>query len=152
MDSHYKQLASKRFHDLTVLQNNFDEYTASSRELEEELEGELGRAEGKISELQNQKLQLQLELEDVRERSGGALQELVSIQTELERLREAKSKLESVKQALEQENDELQNRERIAKVRLAPCLLIAKITPLMAGSMALCRQARMICDTSWRKP
>lgn len=99
--------------ELKQTQDEYDEYTQSSHELEVELEQELSRAEKRVSQLATRSHQLDRELEIARERLEDALAQLGKGEGELERLRAELATCVAAKRSLEQEQDDLQTQVRI---------------------------------------
>ncbi|CAM9342087.1 unnamed protein product, partial [Discosporangium mesarthrocarpum] len=100
---------------LEALQTNFDDFQVSSRELEEELEAELGRAQEQISELTNATADLASRLADQQAKTRTLGSEVATLQAENARLRQGVAQTSADKAALEQAVDELEEHCRGAR-------------------------------------
>jgi len=99
----------------TALQAAFDDYVESSKELEEELETELEKAEARISDLLTEKARLEERCSETLEKSERTSLSLGRAETELNQLRAHHASLKEQKWRLEQRNDEIEEQLRIAE-------------------------------------
>eukprot|EP00752_Nemacystus_decipiens_P005084 g4614.t1 len=108
-----EELAEKR-QALEALQRNFDDFQESSRELEEELEAELGRTQDQVSELTNRLAEVAGRLGEQQAKNRALGGEVAVAQAETARLKAAAARAAAEKTSLEQAADELEARCRAA--------------------------------------
>jgi len=98
------------------MESNFEEFQESSHELEHVMDEELKRSEKKVSDLSNLVSKLQTELDLTKNKARTAISEserlVTKLQEEVEVLQKSQNKLTEFKRKLEQENDDLEERER----------------------------------------
>lgn len=99
--------------ELRQVQDDFDEYTESSHELEMELEQELSRAEKKNAFLSAKTQQYEFDLESTREMLASAMQQADKFERELLGIRDELTRAVDAKRRLEQEQDDLYTQVRI---------------------------------------
>jgi len=98
------------------MESNFEEFQESSHELEHVMDEELKRSEKKVGDLSNLVAKLQTELDLTKNKARTAISEserlIAKLQEEVEVLQKSQNKLTEFKRKLEQENDDLEERER----------------------------------------
>lgn len=99
--------------ELKVVQDEYDDYTQSSHELEVELEQELARAEKRGAQLAARNQQIERDLQLARGRLEDALAQLQASDGALGALRAELAACVAAKRQLEQEQDDLQTQVRI---------------------------------------
>ncbi|KAI9914948.1 hypothetical protein PsorP6_008434 [Peronosclerospora sorghi] len=103
----------KKSLELERIQNEFDEYTQSSHELEQELEQELSRVEKRSVHLLNKNQYLERDLHVARSKLEEALDQTHKFEDELQTTRtELRTALEA-RRKLEQQQDELETQVRV---------------------------------------
>ncbi|CAM9691836.1 unnamed protein product [Ectocarpus sp. 6 AP-2014] len=110
-----EELAQKQ-QALEALQRNFDDFQESSRELEEELEAELGRTQDQVSELTSRLAEVAERLgeQQAKNRAISGEARVVVAQAETARLKAAAVRAAAEKTSLEQAADELEAKCRAA--------------------------------------
>lgn len=117
---HLKKLLEDKQQELDEVESSFSEFQEFSKQLEEEMEQELQAAEKKYSDLLNQHKRLKEEHENTVERMVRSSKEsstlINSLQEELARITQTKNICQQNVRKLEQENDTLEQRERVLTV------------------------------------
>ncbi|CAM9661981.1 unnamed protein product, partial [Ectocarpus sp. 8 AP-2014] len=108
-----EELAQKQ-QALEALQRNFDDFQESSRELEEELEAELGRTQDQVSELTSRLAEVAERLGEQQAKNRAISGEVAVAQAETARLKAAAVRAAAEKTSLEQAADELEAKCRAA--------------------------------------
>eukprot|EP01132_Coremiostelium_polycephalum_P002006 gene2006-2468_t len=113
---YWKKRLEDKQQELDELETNFTEYQEFSKQLEEEMEGELKACEKKYAEVQSQHARLKNDHESLLEKFNQMSRESTkltnSLQDEVQKLQTIKQTLMEDKRRLEQENDSLERRER----------------------------------------
>jgi len=108
--------------ELEELEETFTDFQQSSKELESELERELQTTEKKLKDINSQYHRLKGEQEEMSEKSrrsaDDAGKKIHNLQDDLEAVRKSNKEFRRDKQRLEQENDELERRVRVAEASL----------------------------------
>ncbi|CAM9662521.1 unnamed protein product [Chrysoparadoxa australica] len=100
---------------LAQLQQNFDDYIESSRELENELESELEKLQEKVSQYANKNAELESRCADLQSKARVVGGEASGFQSELARLKTTLQASEAAKRKLESGQDDLENKLRRAE-------------------------------------
>ncbi|KAG1699589.1 hypothetical protein DVH05_012998 [Phytophthora capsici] len=103
----------KKTQELKLMQNEFDEYTQSSHELEQELEQELSRVEKRNVHLINKNQYLDRDLQLARSKLEEALDQTRQFEDELQATRAELNTSVQVCRKLEQQQDELETQVRV---------------------------------------
>lgn len=112
----WKKKYKEKQKELAELEESFNDFQTSSRDLEGEMEKELAIKEKKLEELQSQYRRLKTDYDDYVEKTrrnndeGGKA--ISAMQEEVTRLKKLEKQYASDKQRLEQENDNLERKER----------------------------------------
>jgi len=113
---YWKDLYQKKSKEYEDLEQEFNEFRDSSKELEATLEGDLDKTEKKLKELTTQYNRLKTEHEEAMDRSRRVAEEsskmIHTLQDESSSLKTRVSGLQKERVALEQLNDDLERRER----------------------------------------
>jgi len=113
---YWKNLYLKKESEFKEMESNFEEFQESSHELEHVMDEELKRSEKKVGDLSNLVAKLQTELDLTKNKARTAISEserlITKLQEEVEVLQKSQNKLTEFKRKLEQENDDLEERER----------------------------------------
>lgn len=107
-----EELQSK-IEELAVLQQSYDEFVESSKELEAELEHQLQEAQHKIDEIEKKQNDTESKYRLLQENWNQLSKENKTIQNEIQKLKEKVMTTETTKRTLENENEELSNQVRI---------------------------------------
>ncbi|KAG7398854.1 hypothetical protein PHYBOEH_010368 [Phytophthora boehmeriae] len=99
--------------ELKATQDEFDEYTQSSHELEQELEQELSRVEKRNVHLLNKNQHLERDLQLVRSKLEDALEQAHQFENELSTTRSELDAAVAARRRLEQEQDDLETQVRV---------------------------------------
>lgn len=102
---HHGPTVAEREAELIALQSAFDEYIASSRELEEELDAELAKMQEKLAESQSANAALSAQLENISP-------QLTSLESALTSSRQKLKEEQKLRRAAEQAQDEADQRLR----------------------------------------
>jgi len=120
---YWKRLAKERKEDLDEMEEDYADFTASSKVLEEEMELELQQKEKKLKEVTRAYSIFRTKAEETmeRQRHNGAetLQHNEKLQERIKELTTENEELQKKKRQLEQENDDLERRDREASASLA---------------------------------
>lgn len=108
-----REEVARKQRELAQLQREFDEYTESSHELEQELEQELTRAETQNGQLQSRNQVVEHDLLTAREKLDHALAQVRTSEYELKALQTELAQCVDAKRKLEQEQDDLHTQVRI---------------------------------------
>jgi len=119
---YWKNKAEEKDKECQDLEETFNEYQQSSKDLEAELERELTTNEKKLKEITSLFHRLKSEHDETAEKSRRSAEDagkmIHNLQDELEALKKSNKDLRREKQRLEQENDELERRVREAEASL----------------------------------
>ena len=107
---------------LKLLQQSYDEYVESSKEIEKELDAALEAAESKVNDLTTKKLQVEQKLTVAQEKASQITKEQLTLQSHLSKSQEQLSTCEEVKRTLEASNDSLHEQVRILQATEADLL------------------------------
>ncbi|KAF4322299.1 hypothetical protein BBO99_00004096 [Phytophthora kernoviae] len=99
--------------ELKAMQDEFDEYTQSSHELEQELEQELSRVEKRNVHLLNKNQHFERDLQLVRSKLEDALEQAHQFEDELSATRVELEAAVAARRRLEQEQDDLETQVRV---------------------------------------
>lgn len=120
--SYWKQNALKYKASWIAAQEELEEFTIGSRELEAELEAQLEQAEGRTRELHatNQRLINDLEIikEKLEQQHGQSYQQISSLEEQLAQITAIKDQLHKYVRELEQANDDLERAKRATFVSM----------------------------------
>ncbi|KAE9032733.1 hypothetical protein PR002_g9031 [Phytophthora rubi] len=103
----------KKTQELKQMQDEFDEYTQSSHELEQELEQELSRVEKRNSHLLNKNQYLDRDLQLARNKLEEALDQTRQFEDELQATRTELEASVAARRKLEQQQDDLETQVRV---------------------------------------
>ncbi len=103
----------QKLEELASLQQSFDEFVESSKELESELEHELQEAQKRFHELEKKHSDVESKYRQLHESWNQLSKENKAVQAEVQKLREKVMASEITKRTLENENEELSNQLRI---------------------------------------
>ncbi|CAI5747172.1 unnamed protein product [Peronospora destructor] len=103
----------KKSQELKHMQNEFDEYTQSSHELEQELEQELSRVEKRNVQLVNKTQYFERDLQLARSKLEEALDQTHKVEEELQATRIELETAVKARRTLEQQQDELETQVRV---------------------------------------
>ncbi|CAI5745450.1 unnamed protein product [Peronospora destructor] len=103
----------KKSQELKHMQNEFDEYTQSSHELEQELEQELSRVEKRNVQLVNKTQYFERDLQLARSKLEEALGQTHKVEEELQATRVELETAVKARRTLEQQQDELETQVRV---------------------------------------
>ncbi|KAM3964494.1 nuclear distribution protein nudE isoform 2-T2 [Aphomia sociella] len=103
---HYEQKANE-------IQQELDEYTENSAQLEKELEASLVQVEKQNRDLENQNQRLKNEIEMLRNKLERSQHETNALESELQALKMEKNKQAVYVRELEQKNDDLERGQRV---------------------------------------
>ncbi|EFA85161.1 Lis-interacting protein [Heterostelium album PN500] len=131
--AYWKKSLEDKQQELDDLEINFNEYQEFSKQLEEEMEGELKACEKKYSEIQSLHARTKNEYESVQDKLNNVSREssklISSLQDEVSKLQHDRTNLLQDRRKLEQENDSLERRERVASASVSD--LTFKLDKLM---------------------
>jgi len=112
----YKKKYKDKARELEEMEESFNDFQSSSKELEGEMEKELDIKEKKLEELRTQYRRTKSEHDESAEKSRRVTEEsakmIHNLQDEVAKLRKSEKDLLQQKQKLEQENDSLERKER----------------------------------------
>lgn len=118
--AHLKKVLEDKQQELDEVESSFSEFQEFSKQLEEEMEQELQASEKKYAELLSQHKRLKEEHENTVERMTRSSKEsstlINNLQEELSRVTQSRNLLQQNIRKLEQENDTLEQRERVLTV------------------------------------
>lgn len=113
---YWRRQCEEKTRKIQELEEGFDEFQQSSKELEVAMEQELHLAEERAADLQRQLERFKQSSDDLLQKSRAKAQEMTNLslkhQEELDRLKEEKSRLLREQRNLEQKNDDLERRSR----------------------------------------
>lgn len=95
------------------IQQELDEYTENSAQLEKELEASLGQVEKQNRDLEHQNQRLKNEIENLRNKLERSQHETNALENELQALKIEKEKQAVYVRELEQKNDDLERGQRV---------------------------------------
>eukprot|EP00939_MAST-03C_sp_MAST-3C-sp1_P000934 g934.t1 len=109
----WKKIAGERLKDLEELQESYDEFEATSKEVEQELEADLAAANNSLRGSQAEVFRIQRENEDLKKQRDSNRMEIDRFQKNIEEIRCKHDGLEKERRRLEQDNDDLQRGRRV---------------------------------------
>ena len=117
-NNNWQQIAEERFKKLAELQTEYEEFQATSREFEAELERELDMKERALKDANNNTSRIIEERDALRVRVVTLQGELTRLQEESTKLRESDIALKDQVRQLEQKNDDLERTLRVTATSL----------------------------------
>eukprot|EP01041_Mallomonas_annulata_P000819 gene819-1595_t len=109
-----QSLLKSKQQELDILQQSYDDYIESSKELEAELEGALQHAEAQVSDCSKRKAALEEKLAMLQEKHTQLTREHAQLHKDFIKTSEKLALVEQIKVTLEQSNDDYQEKLRIA--------------------------------------
>ncbi|CAK1547198.1 unnamed protein product [Leptosia nina] len=110
---YWKKQATYYERKVNDLQQELDEYTENSAQLEKELEASLGQVEKRNKDLEHQNQRLKNEIDQLRNKLDRSQQETNALENELKALRKEKEKQAIYVREIEQKNDDLERGQRV---------------------------------------
>jgi len=119
---YWKTKCKAKVKELKELEETFNEFQDSSKDLEKEMEREIERSEKQVKETTSNFRKLKDEFEEFKEKSRRTAEDsgrmIHNLQEDSEKIKKVKRELEMEKQKVEEENDNLERREREANASI----------------------------------
>ncbi|CAH4032585.1 unnamed protein product [Pieris brassicae] len=116
---YWKEQASNFERKANELQQELDEYTENSAQLERELEASLVQVEKQNRDLEHQNQRLKMEIEQLRNKLDRSQHETNALENELQALKKEKEKQAIYVREIEQKNDDLERGQRVISESVA---------------------------------